>query len=614
LTHVDHYQEKYLSLGKCCPGINVRIVDARTKEVLGPSQEGQMQVSGPTVFKYYYNNPSATAESFQDGWFITGDAAKLDSDGNLHLVGRDKDNININGVKHPSVDVEHFIEDSHIEGVTKSFVFVCPMRLPEADTETYAVFYKHDTVSGEEELPAEELPLTLHANQAIKKSCTIFASLSPHIVLPLPNKYFVKTALGKVSRSALAKTYLNGQFDTLVEHLSALDASARAAGGGPKNPFEKTVFEIIGIVVERDASTLRLTDSLFDMGASSMHLMQLKQRVQDTLSLPIIPIIEFLRRPEIGELCDYLADLSSSQRSGQVVAYDPIVCLNPSGSKPPIFLVHPGVGEILVFINLARVLNDDRPIYAIRARGFEDGQESFSTFEEMVDTYATAIEARYPSGPYFVGGYSFGGAVAFEIGKKLHAKGKQVPWIGVFNLPPHIAFRMIELVWNEVLLNLCIFLSLITDDGFEEFRGRVLVEFPGLASSDVEPDNSDEVIDWVLDHSNQTRLHELQLSHMEFKRWVRVAYNISASGRTYEPSGVVPGALTTIFCAIPLSTMGTREEFKRNRLSKWKHFSDKLEMIDVDGEHYTMISEQHVESFAGKLRGALERATARSSL
>ena len=83
----------------------------------------------------------------------------------------------------------------------------------------------------------------------------------------------------------------------------------------------------------------------------------------------------------------------------------------------------------------------------------------------------------------------------------------------------------------------------------------------------------------------------------------------TSQGRDYEPSGSVSGALTTVFCAIPLHSMGTKEEYKLNRLSKWKEYSGPhFEMVDVDGEHYTMISEDNVESFAPKMKAAIHRA------
>lgn len=111
-----------------------------------------------------------------------------------------------------------------------------------------------------------------------------------------------------------------------------------------------------------------------------MHLMRMKQDLQARLSIPDIPTIEVLKRPEIGKLCDYLRTLAGHDVSSPpIIRYNPIVCLQPQGSKPPLFLVHSGVGEVLVFINLARLLNDDRPVYAIRARGF-DGEETFPSF------------------------------------------------------------------------------------------------------------------------------------------------------------------------------------------------------------------------------------------
>ncbi|EKM53079.1 uncharacterized protein PHACADRAFT_197511 [Phanerochaete carnosa HHB-10118-sp] len=140
----------------------------------------------------------------------------VDSSGDLHLVGRDKDQINISGVKHPRVDVEHFVEDSGIDGVMRSFVFACPVRLADSDTDTYAVFYQH-RIHVEDELSEIDVAAIREANRAIRKCCIVMCSQAPHVVLPLPRKSFSKTALGKVSRSALMTAYLAGQH-TALEH------------------------------------------------------------------------------------------------------------------------------------------------------------------------------------------------------------------------------------------------------------------------------------------------------------------------------------------------------------------------------------------------------------
>jgi thioesterase domain-containing protein len=226
----------------------------------------------------------------------------------------------------------------------------------------------------------------------------------------------------------------------------------------------------------------------------------------------------------------------------------------------------------------------------------------------MVECYTSTIEKCYPSGPYFLAGYSFGGAVAFEIGKKLEEHGRRVAWLGILNLPPHIQFRMKELVWVEVLVNLCMFLALIPTTGFESLKASLYRAYPELESSDAEPASSLEIIKCVFEHCDQERLSALQLNLKDFRRWLGVAYYLGFTGRDYQPSGRISGALLTVFCAIPLPSMGTKEEFKQDRLSGWKDFSsDRFEMVDVDGEHYTMLGEDHVHTFAEKLKKAMSR-------
>lgn len=435
---------KYLSLGKSCVSLEARVVDPITLSACSTGAAGHLQVRGPQVFREYFGNPLATKESFTDGWFTTGDVAEMDQDGNCSLVGREKDCLNINGVKYLPQDIEHYVEDAGIDGVKHSYVFVCPMRLENADTETYSVFYQHQ-LAVEHDLDRDQIRSVNITSIAVKKACTIFCSLSPHTVLPLPRTSFVKTALGKVSRSQLAKFYIQGNFKdiqstfTLHDHFAEQHPTDRLL-----SPLDKTVADIMASTFSIDPSVMRRSQNIFDLGASSVHLIRLKQSIQGRLFLTDLPTVEMLKRPQIGELCDYLATLTSPRCEAvfpPVSSYQPLVCLNHNGSKPPLFLVHPGVGEILVFLRLASVLNDDRPIYGIRARGFDHSEAPFETFEEMLVEYTSSIEKAYPNGPYYIAGYSFGGVVAFEIGKKLEAKGRKVDFVGILNLPPHIQFR-----------------------------------------------------------------------------------------------------------------------------------------------------------------------------
>jgi cyclohexanecarboxylate-CoA ligase len=72
-----------------------------------PGVEGELQVRGPSVFDGYLDNAQATADAFTpEGWFRTGDLARMDEHGNIQITGRSKDVINRGGVKFNAADVE----------------------------------------------------------------------------------------------------------------------------------------------------------------------------------------------------------------------------------------------------------------------------------------------------------------------------------------------------------------------------------------------------------------------------------------------------------------------------------------------------------------------------
>ena len=93
------------TVGRASPGTELRIADEAGPRAAG--EEGELQVRGPSVFSGYLDNEAASAAAFTtDGWFRTGDLARLDGDGNLTLTGRLKEVINRGGVKFNPADVE----------------------------------------------------------------------------------------------------------------------------------------------------------------------------------------------------------------------------------------------------------------------------------------------------------------------------------------------------------------------------------------------------------------------------------------------------------------------------------------------------------------------------
>lgn len=84
------------TIGLPAPSTDIRIV-GDDGQVLGPDQVGELQAKGPQVMKGYYNRPEETARSIQDGWFATGDIAKMLPDGFFQIVDRKKDMILVSG-------------------------------------------------------------------------------------------------------------------------------------------------------------------------------------------------------------------------------------------------------------------------------------------------------------------------------------------------------------------------------------------------------------------------------------------------------------------------------------------------------------------------------------
>lgn len=87
------------SVGLPLPGVAVRVVDEQTFEPKPPGEEGHLLVKGPNVMRGYLNSEKLTAESFHDGWYLTGDLAALDDDGFLRITGRLSRTAKIGGEK-----------------------------------------------------------------------------------------------------------------------------------------------------------------------------------------------------------------------------------------------------------------------------------------------------------------------------------------------------------------------------------------------------------------------------------------------------------------------------------------------------------------------------------
>lgn len=104
------------SIGKTVPSVEAKIIDVNNEGI------GELVVKGPSVMLGYYENEEATKEALQDGWFYTGDLAKIDEDGYIYICGRKKSVIVLkNGKNIFPEEMENLV--NKIEGVEESFIF-----------------------------------------------------------------------------------------------------------------------------------------------------------------------------------------------------------------------------------------------------------------------------------------------------------------------------------------------------------------------------------------------------------------------------------------------------------------------------------------------------------
>jgi thioesterase domain-containing protein/acyl carrier protein len=378
------------------------------------------------------------------------------------------------------------------------------------------------------------------------------------------------STLGKISRLKVARLFEDGEFDVDLElHQQAILRASNAAkqklknGSEPPNEAEANLIENVAETLDATPEDLDISPetSLFDIGFTSMHVIKLEYNMERRLGIDV-PVILIMKNPTIRALAAGLdAHLRHSKADSHepisIDGYDPVVVFRAEGSKTPLWLFHPGVGEVLVFIGPAQCLAaDERPVFALRAAGFEPNQPRFENIGQTLDVCTAAVRRHQPHGPYALAGYSYGTMLAFETAKRLGAGGEEVRFLGSFNLPPHIKQCIRTLEWNVCLLHLSHFLSLIT----ENVSDTLEVDLPYRSVSRT------EAMKRVFDIAHKPRWEELKLETDALARWVDVAFGLQRMASEYDPSGQANNI--DVFYCTPLKAVAeSREVWLREKLS-----------------------------------------------
>ncbi|KAK0666049.1 acyl-coenzyme A synthetases/AMP-acid ligase [Cercophora samala] len=637
------------SLGTCINGMEMRVQvgvgtgpdSNRQRRNALPGEPGDLEVRGSMVFKSYYRNAAATEQAFtEDGWFRTGDRAVLDSGGHLCLAGRVKELVNINGVKTAVADIQLFLEQAVQGEEVVSRLVVFPST--SAHTEQVTVAYVPAKVEWE---TAENAVRIAEMDRSLTQACLLATSSRPLIFALTPGsmRLLPTTTLGKISRAKMRSLFEQDLFAADVARYRAVISSVHrkeTLGNGQLTDMEAGILEDFASAhgSSGDASECGVDTPVWELGFTSMDLIRLKHAIDKRFNLSL-PVIALMKNPTARALAVVIQDKleldkgpkpngtatpcqttsTTTTTTTLPTTYDPVVIFRPPPPAqdpppsppppPPLWLIHPGVGEVLVFIPLIHHLsllppNHHRAIYALRAPGFEPASAPFrfTSIAQAVALYVSAIKRHQPRGPYCLAGYSYGSMLAFEMAKVLQDdSGDSVQFLGVLNLPPRIKERMRYLNWNRCLINLAYFLGLVRDEQETELLDRRLGQHGAGGVTD-----KGRALEGVLEVADGERLAELGLSGGDLERWADVAYSLQSMAVDYEPkAGRVDGGMD-VFYAVPLRAVAeTKEVWLRDHLMGWREFvplgeggGGGVRFHSVEGAHYTMIGSEFVQGFA----------------
>ena len=187
------------SIGKCYPSLEVKIFEPNDEGI------GELLVKGPSVMLGYYNNEEATKEAIVDGWFHTGDLAKIDEDGYIFIMGRKKSVIVLkNGKNIFPEEMENLV--NRIEGVKESLIFGKPNKADPDDVKIYVkvvydknimkLAYKAETENEIYEAISEKI-------KTINERMPAYKSIRGTIITETP---LIKTTTNKIKRQEEIKT------------------------------------------------------------------------------------------------------------------------------------------------------------------------------------------------------------------------------------------------------------------------------------------------------------------------------------------------------------------------------------------------------------------------
>ncbi|MDP3705951.1 MAG: amino acid adenylation domain-containing protein [Legionellaceae bacterium] len=376
-------------------------------------EAGELLIGSLSLSTGYHNRESLTQEFFIANPFETekyptlyrtGDLARWLPNGDLEYLGRNNDQVKVNGVRIEPKEIALSI-------IAHDYISDCiVVKKVDSHGHDYLACYLI-SVAG------KELNITEIKNH-LKAHFPIFMIPKAYIQI----EHIPLTVNGKVDNSALPEPNFNSTIKINIEEGELLQ-------------YEHDLLIIWQIVLEMN--TITLEDDFFDAGGHSLLALKLLTLIHEKfgISMKFRDIFIYntvkLQAEHIKTLQEHMNSTVIPEYTDQIP--NPVICLQPHGSNTPLFLIHPIGGTVFWFPHLSKLLGISRPIYGIQDPSIELEKPVLNSIEELAAFYLFHIRKIQPQGPYLIGGASFGATVAAEIASQLRKNNEDTSSIIVFD-------------------------------------------------------------------------------------------------------------------------------------------------------------------------------------
>ncbi|MCH5597898.1 amino acid adenylation domain-containing protein [Niabella ginsengisoli] len=540
----------------------IYILDENLKPV-SAGEMGEIYIGGEGVSKGYWKREDLTQSRFVPDPFAdvsgakmykSGDLGRFKKNGEIKYEGRIDNQVKIRGFRIELGEIEYHL--SRLDNVKDVVTTVVEDHTGEKNIVAYIIPESED---GGSETEFSKDTIVNWGNQ-------LRANI-PYFMVPsywVKKKTFPLSPNGKVDVKQIPPPEFYKKKTSEIE-----DGTSRQAEtlNTTELKIKKIWEEELGI------SGLYADDNFFELGGHSMIAVKVMKRISKEMNTKL-PIATLFQHPTIAAIANLI---NTNSKVEQKI----LVEIKKSGSKPPIYLIHGGALNILLYKQLEPFLSDDQPLYGIQALGLDGDLTHLDSIESISKRYLHEILEHNPVGPYIIIGYSYGGIVAYEMVKQLKAMGKEIKMLGI--LDTNVGGR--QLIETK---SARVYQTMMRQLKKSVFIGGNLIKYPK------------EVIayQWVFIKNKLFKNYEKKEDEKiyDYDDKVIEAYNKAYYSYDMKPLDV----------RVHLFKVQDRIYFLDDPVYLgWKRYTNKVVTLDVTGDHKTFLLPPHNKELVGVIERVL---------